>query len=146
LYKDLNESFCYLDGLVANGMVVQKNRTGFHHCTHLTGLLGTIGGYGICSNTMAFPQASDHVSLTEVIKSCSKLSNFVAAEVPFNLYERESIVSGENDTTKTVAEITKEHDIYLMTNRPLNAIANGSIRVLVNHELGANGKGPGKGV
>lgn len=31
-----------------------------------------------------------------------------------------------------------------MTNRPLNAIANGQIRVLVNHELGANGKGPGK--
>lgn len=30
-----------------------------------------------------------------------------------------------------------------MTNRPLNAIANGQIRVLVNHELGADGKGPG---
>lgn len=38
----------------------------------------------------------------------------------------------------------KENDIYLMTNRPLNAIANGQIRVLANHELGANGKGPGK--
>jgi hypothetical protein len=40
--------------------------------------------------------------------------------------------------------ILQENDIYLMTNRPLNAIANGQIRVLVNHELGANGKGPGK--
>ncbi|CAO0796697.1 unnamed protein product [Mucor circinelloides] len=121
LYKDLSESFRYLDGLVANGK---------------------IGGYGVCSNTMAFPSAVDHVSLPEVIKSCSNLANFVAAEVPFNLYEKEAIVPSDNDNTKTVAQIAKEHDIYLMTNRPLNAIANGQIRVLVNHELGANGKGP----
>jgi len=108
------------------------------------GSLGKIGGYGVCSNTMAFPSAVDHVSLPEVIKSCSNLANFVAAEVPFNLYEKEAIVPSDNDNTKTVAQIAKEHDIYLMTNRPLNAIANGQIRVLVNHELGANGKGPGK--
>lgn len=44
----------------------------------------------------------------------------------------------------TYAINIKENDIYLMTNRPLNAIAHGQIRVLTNHELGANGKGPGK--
>ncbi|KAF1796987.1 NADP-dependent oxidoreductase domain-containing protein [Mucor lusitanicus] len=121
LYRDLSESFRYLDGLVANGK---------------------IGGYGVCSNTMAFPSAVDHVSLPEVIKSCSNPANFVAAEVPFNLYEKEAIVPSDNDKIKTVAQIAQEHDIYLMTNRPLNAIANGQIRVLVNHELGANGKGP----
>lgn len=93
---------------------------------------------------MAFPSAVDHVSLPEIIKSCSNLSNFVATEVPFNLYEKEAIIASDNDNIKTVAEIAKENDIYLMTNRPLNAIASGQIRVLVNHELGANGKGPGK--
>lgn len=121
LYKDLSESFCYLDGLVNNGI---------------------IGGYGVCSNTLALPSAADHVSLTDIIKSCANPNNFVAAQVPFNLYENEAIIPAENDERKTVAEIAKENGIYLMTNRPLNAIANGQIRVLVNHELGANGKGP----
>lgn len=106
--------------------------------------VGTIGGYGVCSNTLALPSAADHISLTDVIKACSNPSNFVAAQVPFNLFEREAIVASENDERRTVAEIAKENDIYLMTNRPLNAIAHGQIRVLVNHELGANGKGPGK--
>lgn len=85
---------------------------------------------------MAFPNAMDHVSLTEVIQACSTPENFVAAQVPFNLFEREAVVG-------TVADVAKEHGIYLMTNRPLNAIANGQIRVLVNHELGAHGSGPG---
>jgi aryl-alcohol dehydrogenase-like predicted oxidoreductase len=86
---------------------------------------------------MAFPNAMDHVSLTEVMKACSNPSNLVAAQVPFNLFEREAVVN--NNTEKTVAEIAKENDIYLMTNRPLNAIASGQIRVLVNHELGTHG-------
>ncbi|KAI8095029.1 NADP-dependent oxidoreductase domain-containing protein [Gilbertella persicaria] len=117
LYKDLSDSFKYLDSLVMNG---------------------TIGGYGVCSNTMAFPTAADHVSLKSVLESCANPSNFLAIQVPFNLYEREAIVSDN----KSVAEIAKEKDIYVMTNRPLNAIANGQIRVLVNHELGADGKAP----
>ncbi|KAI8643388.1 NADP-dependent oxidoreductase domain-containing protein [Parasitella parasitica] len=121
LYKDLSESFRYLDGLVANG---------------------NIGSYGVCSNTMAFPSAVDHVSFPEILKACPNPSNFAAVQVPFNLYEKEAIVASENNHTKTVAEIAKENNIYLMTNRPINAIANGQIRVLVNHELGANGKGP----
>ncbi|KAI7891905.1 NADP-dependent oxidoreductase domain-containing protein [Mucor mucedo] len=121
LYKDLSLSFLYLDGLVKSG---------------------TIGGYGVCSNTLALPAAADHISLTDIIKTCPNPSNFVAAQVPFNLFEREAVVASENDERRTVAEIAKENDIYLMTNRPLNAIAHGQIRVLTNHELGANGKGP----
>ncbi|KAI8348048.1 NADP-dependent oxidoreductase domain-containing protein [Choanephora cucurbitarum] len=122
LYKDLSESFNYLDSLVAEG---------------------TIGGYGICSNTMAFPTAADHVSLKQVLESCSKPQNLIAAQVPFNLYEKEAIVAHDRmDMTQTVAEFAKENDIYLMTNRPLNAIANGQIRVLVNHELGTDGRRP----
>lgn len=116
LYKDMTKSFQYLDSLVQTG---------------------TIGGYGICSNTMAFPTAEDHVSLTKLIQSCTRPENLVAIQTPFNLFEREAVISKQ----ETVAEMAKKHGIYLMTNRPLNAIANGQIRVLVNHVLGSNGKG-----
>ncbi|CDH56668.1 aldo keto reductase family protein [Lichtheimia corymbifera JMRC:FSU:9682] len=111
LYQDLKESFQFLDSQVANG---------------------TIGGYGVCSNTMALPAAADHVSLKDVLNACIKPENFVAIEAPVNLFERE-VVFGDQ---KTVSDIAKENDIYLMTNRPLNAIANGQIRVLVNHIFG----------
>lgn len=120
LYKDLSESFRYLDSLVSSG---------------------TINGYGVCSNTMAFPGAADHISLEKVIESCSHPDHFAAIQVPFNLFEREAIVQEDN---QTVADVAEKHGIYVTTNRPLNAIANGQIRVLVNHVLGANGKGPSK--
>lgn len=68
---------------------------------------GTIGGYGVCSNTLALPSAADHVSLTDIIKACPNPSNFIAAQVPFNLYENEAIIPAENDNRKTVAEIAK---------------------------------------
>lgn len=35
----------------------------------------------------------------------------------------------------------QENDIFVMTNRPLNAIANGQIRVLVNHALDGDTEG-----
>lgn len=68
---------------------------------------GTIGGYGVCSNTLALPNAADHISLTDILKACPNTANFVAAEVPFNLYERDAIVTSENDEKRTVAEIAK---------------------------------------
>ncbi|KAI9314417.1 NADP-dependent oxidoreductase domain-containing protein [Dichotomocladium elegans] len=113
LYGDLTESFRYLDSLVDRGVV---------------------GGYGICSNTMGLPTAADHVSLADVLRACAKPEHFVAVEAPFNLFERE-VVIGEPGI-KTVSDIAKENDVYLMVNRPLNAIANGQIRVLVNHVFG----------
>ncbi|CAO3665752.1 unnamed protein product [Rhizopus microsporus] len=118
LYKDLSESFRYLDSLVSSG---------------------TINGYGVCSNTMAFSGAADHISLEKIIEACSRPDHFAAIQVPFNLFEREAIIQEDN---QTVADVAEKHGIYVTTNRPLNAIANGQIRVLVNHVLGANGKGP----
>ncbi|KAI9027146.1 NADP-dependent oxidoreductase domain-containing protein [Phycomyces nitens] len=122
LYRDLGDSFEYLDGLVTAGV---------------------IGGYGVCSNTMALPSAVDHVSLDDIIKACKRPDNLVAIEVPFNLYEREAVVSSAvqhlSAPENTVAEIAKEHGIYLMTNRPLNSISNGHIRTLVNHDPFSSG-------
>lgn len=68
---------------------------------------GTIGGYGICSNTLALPAAADHISLTDILKACPNPANFVATQVPFNLYERDAIVTCESNEKKTVAEIAK---------------------------------------
>ncbi|KAG0173141.1 hypothetical protein DFQ28_005653 [Apophysomyces sp. BC1034] len=113
LYKDLEQSFQFLDAQVASGV---------------------IRGYGVCSNTMALPLAVDHVSLPQVLKACANLSNFVAVEVPINLFEREAILSDGS-----VSDVAKEHDIFLMANRPLNSIANGKIRMLVNRAAGADG-------
>ncbi|KAI8366674.1 NADP-dependent oxidoreductase domain-containing protein [Radiomyces spectabilis] len=117
LYKDLETAFKYLDTLVSDG---------------------TIGGYGICSNSMALPTAVDHISLADVLKSCNQPSNFQAIQVPFNLYEREAVVPSGWDQSaqvKPVSQVAKENDIYVMTNRPLNTIANGQIRTLVNHPI-----------
>ncbi|KAI9269094.1 NADP-dependent oxidoreductase domain-containing protein [Phascolomyces articulosus] len=113
LYKDMAETFKYLDSQVTSGV---------------------IGGYGVCSNTMALPSSVDHVSLTQVLEACSKPDNFVAIEAPFNIFEREVAIGHDNN--KTVSDIAKEKGLYLMVNRPLTAIANGQIRVLVNHALG----------
>ncbi|KAF7726740.1 hypothetical protein EC973_008514 [Apophysomyces ossiformis] len=110
LYKDLEETFEFLDSQVDSGI---------------------IGGYGVCSNSMALPLAVDHVSLSKVLQSCKNLSNFVAVEVPFNLFEREAILNSDS-----VSDVSKKHDIFVMTNRPLNSIANGKIRMLVNHTMG----------
>lgn len=62
---------------------------------------------------MALPNAADHVSLTDILKACPNPANFVAAEVPFNLYERDAIVTSENDEKRTVAEIAKVKIIIL---------------------------------
>ncbi|ORY90378.1 NADP-dependent oxidoreductase domain-containing protein [Syncephalastrum racemosum] len=120
LYKDLAKSFRYLDDQVAQGV---------------------IGGYGVCSNTMALPSAQDHVSLPRVLEACENHNNLVAIQVPFNIFEREAIVPnalGLASPEKTVADVAEEHGIYLMANRPLNAIAEGRIRVLVNHVVADN--------
>ncbi|KAI9256194.1 NADP-dependent oxidoreductase domain-containing protein [Sporodiniella umbellata] len=111
LYKDLRMSFDYLDSLVRSG---------------------TLGGYGLCSNTLSFPHAEDHVSLQKVIAACTRQEHLLAIQVPFNLFEREAVVA----EMPTVAELARQHDLYVMTNRPLLAIANGQIRSLVNPVLG----------
>jgi aryl-alcohol dehydrogenase-like predicted oxidoreductase len=77
------ESFGYLDGLVKSG---------------------TIGGYGVCSNTMSLPTAADHVSLRDTLAACNNKNNLVAIQVPFNLYEREAVQS-EMETIADIAEV-----------------------------------------
>ncbi|CAG8598073.1 4092_t:CDS:2 [Acaulospora colombiana] len=81
LYRDMEQSFHYLD---TESVITNCNWT------------GRIGGYGVCSNTMAIPTASDHISLPAILEKLSKPSrqNFVAIQVPFNLFERDVIRKG----------------------------------------------------
>ncbi|KAI9281340.1 NADP-dependent oxidoreductase domain-containing protein [Umbelopsis sp. AD052] len=112
LYKDMEVAFQHLDTEVAKGR---------------------ISGYGICSNTLADPQAADHVSLPKIIEACAKKDNLVAVETPFNFFERQALVQPHGIT---VADICEKHQLFLMTNRPLTAIYQGQIRPFVNHTFG----------
>ncbi|KAF8965010.1 hypothetical protein BGZ46_000669 [Entomortierella lignicola] len=83
---------------------------------------GRIGGYGICSNALHMPTTEDHLSLKAIVKTRTdfgwNLDNFVAIQAPLNLFERELV--------------TDEFNIFVFTNRPLNAIAGGQIVTLEN--------------
>ncbi|KAG9302232.1 hypothetical protein G9A89_008722 [Geosiphon pyriformis] len=93
---------------------------------------GRIGGYGICSNSMAIPSASDHISLPKILSNLppSTRHNFVAIQVPLNMFEQDILVGEES---QSLADIAKINDIFLFTNRPLQAITGGIIRTLTNH-------------
>ncbi|CAG8436689.1 6382_t:CDS:10 [Ambispora gerdemannii] len=95
---------------------------------------GRIGGYGICSNSMAIPKAIDHISLPKILADLPVNSrhNLVAIETPLNIFERD--VLERNGELHSLADIAKMNDISLFTNRPLHAIAGGMIHKLANNK------------
>ncbi|KAI9233410.1 MAG: NADP-dependent oxidoreductase domain-containing protein [Podila humilis] len=113
LYKEIAEAFAYLD-------------------TEVTA--GRIGGYGLCSNALHIPTTEDHLSLKAIINTRVdfgwKLENFVAVQVPMNLFERDVVT--DVFPSKSLAREAKEHKIFVFTNRPLNAIGGGQIVTLEN--------------
>ncbi|KAF9195248.1 hypothetical protein BGZ50_004886 [Haplosporangium sp. Z 11] len=113
LYKEIAETFAYLDQEVKEGR---------------------IGGYGICSNALHIPTTEDHLSLKAIAKTRLdfgwKLENFVAIQVPLNLFERDAVV--DVFPSKSLAREAKELGLFVFTNRPLNAIAAGQIVTLEN--------------
>ncbi|CAB4400392.1 unnamed protein product [Rhizophagus irregularis] len=113
LYDDIERALDYLDKEV---------------------MKGRIGGYGICSNSMAISIAADHISLPKIFEKLSNSSkkNFMSIQTPFNLFERDLIQRGVGQTC-SLAEYAKSNDIFIFTNRPLHAMAGGSIRKLVNN-------------
>lgn len=109
LYKQLGDSFQYLETLVRQG---------------------TIKGYGICSNTMGSSHsAMDHLSLSKILAACDHLADnhFCAVEAPFNLYEQHL---GQD---LAWLDQLDAHGVFWLANRPLNAITpQGQIRGLYN--------------
>ncbi|KAI1312232.1 hypothetical protein EDD11_003032 [Mortierella claussenii] len=113
LYKEIAEAFAYLDQEVKQGR---------------------IGGYGLCSNALHMPTAEDYISLKALVKTRVDfgwdLDNFVAIQAPLNLYERELVT--DVFPAKSLAREAKEFNLFVFTNRPLNAIAGGQIITLEN--------------
>ncbi|KAG0042595.1 hypothetical protein BGZ83_000286 [Gryganskiella cystojenkinii] len=113
LYKEIAEAFAYLDQEVESGR---------------------IGGYGICSNALHIPTTEDHLSLKAILRTRQdfgwKAENFLAIEAPLNLFERDLVT--DVFPSKCLAREAKEHNIFVFTNRPLNAIAAGQIITLEN--------------
>ncbi|ORY05764.1 Aldo/keto reductase [Basidiobolus meristosporus CBS 931.73] len=100
---------------------------------------GRIGGYGICSNSMGLPGSVEYLSLTELFEKCgSKFSdNFLAIQTPFNLFEKEALFPVDRSTI-SLAEEAQKHNLFVIGNRPLMAIANGEIRQLANPSSDVN--------
>ncbi|GBB91724.1 hypothetical protein RclHR1_01910008 [Rhizophagus clarus] len=113
LYDDIEKALDYLDKEVTKGR---------------------IGGYGICSSSMAISIAADHISLPKIYDKLSNSSkkNFIAVQTPFNLFERDLIQKGVGQTC-SLAEYAKSNDIFVFTNRPLHAMTGGTIRKLANN-------------
>ncbi|CAO3608121.1 unnamed protein product [Cunninghamella echinulata] len=118
LYHELKASFAFLKTMVQQGV---------------------IKGYGLCSNTMTSShEAMDHFSLSHFISQLQQhddnnntlLNDFVAIQTPFNLYEQHTLQDNR------FMDLIEQHDLFLMTNRPLNAITpQGQIRGLYNHQV-----------
>ncbi|GJJ72291.1 uncharacterized protein EMPS_04648 [Entomortierella parvispora] len=115
LYKEIAEAFKYLD------QEVEKGR---------------IGGYGICSNALHIPTTEDHLSLKAIMRTRQdfqwKAENFLAIEAPLNLFERDLVT--DVFPTKCLAREANDLNIFVFTNRPLNAIAAGQIITLENKD------------
>ncbi len=81
---------------------------------------GAIGSYGISSNTLGFPPEDRHgTSLERFVLAAenvaSKNHHFRVVQAPLNLLERDVLTTLSNT------------DMGVLTNRPLNAIENGSV-------------------
>ncbi|CAG8593060.1 7593_t:CDS:2 [Dentiscutata erythropus] len=132
LYQDIERAFDYLDEEVSIGVNLRLRLVCLLHILDCR----RIGGYGICSNSMTTPTTSDYISLPTILEKIpeSRKHNFVAIQVPFNIFERDVIQIGSSQNW-SLAEYSKQNDIFLFTNRPLNAITGGTIRPLVNKSV-----------
>ncbi|KAJ3294959.1 hypothetical protein HDU76_006899 [Blyttiomyces sp. JEL0837] len=114
---------------------------------------GRIKGYGVSCNTMHIKGVDGYIDLKEVSEVARKAyaevfgnkgvegdglekeggssPNFVAVEYPLNLFEKDAVdlVDG-GEGEKTLAEVAEDLGLYQLTQRPLFAIANGTVRCL----------------
>ena len=125
---------------------------------------GTIGAYGISSNTFAHDiDAPDHISLQECLKTAERCvqtndssgggeHGFKYIQLPFNLVEHfvitsinqfeEESASGSksgsgygNEPTLSTLEVAQKNNIAVITNRPLNAIVGQDLIRLASHDI-----------
>ncbi|KAJ3160339.1 hypothetical protein HDU86_000673 [Geranomyces michiganensis] len=94
---------------------------------------GRISGYGVCSNSIHNRSAQDHISLPQILVSMEQgradHANFLAIEYPFNIFEHDAY-DRWFDGTESLMEVAATNRLFQLTQRPIMAIANGSIRIL----------------
>jgi len=95
---------------------------------------GKIGCYGVSSNTLNAPVARpDGTSLTRMLEIAERVGgpshHFAVIQCPLNLLEMGAAVIANNGAagTQTVLNAADEHDVGVLTNRPLNAIRRGGL-------------------
>jgi aryl-alcohol dehydrogenase-like predicted oxidoreductase len=82
---------------------------------------GLIGFYGISSNAIAEPPASEaHLPLEVFINAAGAESHFAIIEFPLNLLEATPAITPDN-SGKTLLQKAAEYNLGVLTNRPLNA-------------------------
>lgn len=88
---------------------------------------GRIQGYGISSNTFPMPgQGEDFVSLERVwglAMGVSEDHHFSVVQFPMNLYETGAALEENQSDHRTVLKYTREKQLGVLINRPLNAFA-----------------------
>jgi uncharacterized protein YyaL (SSP411 family)/aryl-alcohol dehydrogenase-like predicted oxidoreductase len=120
-YGRLREAFAYLETQVAEGR---------------------IAGYGVSSNTAASPASdADSTSLAQMIAAAEEAGgadhHFRVLQLPLNLLEAEAAFERKDgeDNARTVLEVTLEHGIAVLVNRPLNAFVRGALVRLADVEV-----------
>lgn len=101
---------------------------------------GVIKSYGISSNS--FPELHNEynfTSLERVLQIANEIStenNFKCIQLPFNLIESGAALNkNQMNGTKTVLELSKENNINVLVNRPLNAITPKGLLRLADFEV-----------
>ena len=97
---------------------------------------GRIRRYGVSSNTVASSsETSDATDLSRMLDAAEKAGGsshrFRVLQLPLNPIENWAILKSENDGTALV-ELAQKRGVSVLTNRPLNAIADEGLRRLAD--------------
>lgn len=98
--------------------------------------VGRISYYGISSN--AFPVASDAYELMPldqiwaIAESIAVDHHFRIIELPFNVFEAGAATAANQKNGQTVLAFAQQHELAVLSNRPLNAIFDDKIRRLAD--------------
>ncbi len=101
---------------------------------------GRISYYGISSNT--FPQASDHPEFTSLARAWLLAQaqghghRFRVIQFPLNLLEPEALTRPNQPGGQTLLEQARQLKLGVLTNRPLNALAQGRLLRLSEVQAG----------
>lgn len=87
---------------------------------------GRIGVYGVSSNTFVVPrERPDAVDLTRVLEAAGP--RFKVVQLPMNPLETGARAPHHTTDGRSVLDVARERDLFVLVNRPLNAFAGGRL-------------------